>query len=153
MTTTQCHATQNTPPTPAAKTGTSPQEFLEKVEARVDELSAAIASASGEARLQAHLGLRELADTWKEAQSGLGKQIGRMRQAAAKARTAVDTAKLRTHLAKVDAADAVDDMQARLQRIEQRLEALVVRGEEQTRDVLDRLSKSCHELSKKLRDA
>lgn len=153
MTTTQSHTTQDTRPTPAAKAGTSPKEFLEKAEAKVDALSASIASASGEARVQAHLGLRELADTWKEAQSGLGKQIGRMKQAAARAHTAVDTAKLRTHLAKVDAADAVEDMRARLQRIEQRLEALVARGEEQTRDALDRLSKSCHELSKKLRDA
>jgi type II secretory pathway component PulK len=151
--TTQSHTTQNTLATPATKAEPSPKEFLEKADAKVEELSAAIASASGEARVQARLGLMELADSWKEAQSGLGKQIGRMKQAAAKAMTAVDTAKVRTHLAKVDAADAVEDMRVRLQRIEQRLETLVARGEEQTRDALDRLSKSCHELSKKLRDA
>lgn len=138
-------------PSKAKMTPINPKDFLERAEAKIEELSDSLAQASGEARVQAHLALMELADTWNNVQSELGKQINQLKRGTVKARAVIDEAKVQANLAKAEASDSLIAMQSNLRHIEHKLKGLAVQSEAQTRMALERIEKFCHDLSQKLR--
>lgn len=131
----------------------NPQTFLAQAEGKLTEFSDAFAQASDEARVKAHLGLMELADSWEKAQKNLNHQIALMKRGAQRVRGALDTVRVRGHLAKADSADALDELRNKLHRIQQNLSGFANRGEDQARHALQRLEQSCQTLSEKLRDS
>lgn len=129
-----------------------PKDFLERTEAKIEELSRTLVQASGEARVQAHLALMELADNWQAAQSEMNKQVSQLRRGTTKVRAVLDDAKVQAHLAKADASDRVREMRSRLASIEQKLKGFVSRQESQASVAIARLEKACREFGQKLKE-
>jgi hypothetical protein len=76
---------------------------LQRTEQTLDDAVRAIAGTAGEARVQAHLGVKELSARWPKVERGLSDMIDDLRRAAAGARTDLDTARVKAHLAALDA--------------------------------------------------
>lgn len=78
---------------------------LQHAEQKLDEAAKAVMAGVDVdgARLQAHLGIKELKARWPKVEHGLTDMIEDIRRAAAGARTDLDSARVKAHLAALDA--------------------------------------------------
>lgn len=120
---------------------------LQHAEQKLDEAAKAVmggvdGGVDG-ARLQAHLGIKELKARWPKVEHGLTDMIEDIRRAAAGARTDLDSARVKAHLAALDA----DSFAERAgQELKETAEELDRQTEQAGRD----LQKSIAELKRRL---